>query len=79
MLQVVSYQIADSIDIKSFKAFFKTNVIHSDSDEIIFIKPNRKDLYIFLSMAMCVSLILAKTGWDFLQGDSFNLIAKNTI
>jgi len=36
MLQVRSYQIADSIDIKQFKASFKGELLHGDADELFY-------------------------------------------
>jgi uncharacterized Rmd1/YagE family protein len=36
MLQVLSYQISDSIDIKSFRTAFKDGLYHSDADELFY-------------------------------------------
>ncbi|HUR12176.1 MAG TPA: RMD1 family protein [Flavitalea sp.] len=36
MQQVLSYQVSDSIDIKLFKTAFKSEVLHSDSDELCY-------------------------------------------
>ncbi len=35
--QVLSYQIADSIDIKTFKSAFKADLSYSDADELFYI------------------------------------------
>ena len=36
MLKVISIQVADSIDIKSFKAFFTAEIYRSDADELFY-------------------------------------------
>lgn len=35
--QVLSYQIADSIDIRTFKSVFKSELYFSDTDELFYI------------------------------------------
>ena len=49
--RVLSYQIADSIDVKQFKSVFKGELYYSDSDEY-FIKP------IPANTSMCLNM-----GW----------------
>jgi len=46
-MKVLSYQIADSIDIKSFKNSFKAPVHFSDSDEIFYIIDEDKFISVF--------------------------------
>jgi len=36
MLQVVSYQIADSIDVRAFRVAYKDGLCHSDADELFY-------------------------------------------
>ena len=36
MYKVQSFQISDTIDIKSFKNFFTAKLFYSDSDELYF-------------------------------------------
>ena len=47
MLQVLSYQIADSIDIKSFKSFFKAELYHNDADELFYKTSHDEFIYVF--------------------------------
>lgn len=47
MLKVESIQVADSIDIRSFKNFFGAKVYRSDSDELFYQVDKEKCLYIF--------------------------------
>ena len=49
MMQVLSYQIADSIDIRSFRTFFKAQLVHYDTDELL--KPCLYNMYTCLNMA----------------------------
>jgi uncharacterized Rmd1/YagE family protein len=53
MLYVNAYQIADSIDIKSFKAAFKAQLHYSDSDELFFIPDDEKYIYVFKYGVVC--------------------------
>jgi required for meiotic nuclear division protein 1 len=53
MLQVFSYQIADSIDIKSFKAFFKGDLLHNDADELFYKTDPDHFLYVFKYGVIC--------------------------
>jgi hypothetical protein len=47
MLKVISIQVADSIDIKSFKAFFTAEIYRSDADELFYRIGPEKYLYVF--------------------------------
>jgi uncharacterized Rmd1/YagE family protein len=47
MLKILSSQIADSIDIKSFKAAYQQNLIHSDSDELFYQVGPFEYIYVF--------------------------------
>lgn len=67
MLQVLSYQIADSIDIKSFKAFYKSEVLHSDSDELFYQTKRDQFVYIFKYGVVCFSNYAESQVSDFLQ------------
>ncbi len=46
-MKVLSYQIADGIDIKGFKNSFKAPIHYSDSDEIFYIIDPDKFIYVF--------------------------------
>jgi len=47
MLKVFAFQIADSIDIKEFKAVFTAEIDHEDSDELFYRIKNEKFVYVF--------------------------------
>jgi len=53
MLQVLSYQISDSIDIKSFKSFFKAELYHIDADELFYKTNNEEFIYVFKYGVVC--------------------------
>jgi len=53
MLAVLSYQIADSIDIKSFKTFFKGDVLYNDADELFFKTDTDQYVYVFKYGVVC--------------------------
>ena len=54
MLQkVLSYQIADSIDIEGFKAAFKAELHYGDADELFFKTGFNEFIYIFKYGAVC--------------------------
>src|SRR5688500_11337600 len=53
MLQVLSYQIADSIDIKAFKAVFKADPYYSDSDELFYQTEEDQFIYVFKYGVVC--------------------------
>jgi uncharacterized Rmd1/YagE family protein len=47
MLQILSSQISDSIDIKAFKASFDKTLLHSDSDELFYEVGPYQYIYVF--------------------------------
>jgi required for meiotic nuclear division protein 1 len=47
MYKVVSYQVADSIDLKSLKAAFTGELIYSDSEELFYTISEDRYVYIF--------------------------------
>jgi required for meiotic nuclear division protein 1 len=47
MYKVISYQIADSIDIKNLKAAFTGKLLYSDSDELFYVISEDRYVYIF--------------------------------
>ncbi len=52
-LKVSSYQLADSIDIKSFKASFPAHIHYADTDELFFTIAYQKYLYVFKYGIVC--------------------------
>lgn len=53
MLKVLSFQIADSIDIKQFKSAFTTDIYHADSDELFYRIEAEKFIYVFKYGIVC--------------------------
>ncbi len=53
MLKVLSYQIADSIDIKQFKSDFTAEIYHGDSDELFYKVGKDKFIYVFKYGIVC--------------------------
>ena len=53
MLRVLSYQIADTIDIKQFKAAFKGELYHSDADELFYKTGSEQYIYVFKYGVVC--------------------------
>jgi len=53
MLNVLSYQIADSIDIKSFRAVFKEQIYHYDADELFYQTAPEGFVYVFKYGVVC--------------------------
>ncbi len=53
MLPVLSYQIADSIEIKSFRAFFKNEIVHADADELFYQTGPLSFIYVFKYGVIC--------------------------
>ena len=53
MLQVLSYQIADSIDIKTFKSFFNAELHHQESDELFYKTKKEEYIYVFKYGVVC--------------------------
>ncbi|MDB4918666.1 RMD1 family protein [Mucilaginibacter sp.] len=51
--QVLSYQIADSIDIKTFKSAFKSDLYFSDTDELFYIIAEGQYIYVFKYGVVC--------------------------
>jgi uncharacterized Rmd1/YagE family protein len=47
MYKVISYQVADSIDIKNVKSSFKSSLCHSDSSELFYETGTEQYVYIF--------------------------------
>ncbi len=46
-LKIVSFQVADSIDLKQFTSVFKANIHYGDSDELFYHIETYKYLYVF--------------------------------
>src|SRR4051794_6923688 len=53
MQQVLSYQIADSIDIKNFKNAFKAEIHYSDADELLYRTDTNQLIYVFKYGVVC--------------------------
>ncbi len=53
MLPVLSYQVADSIDIKTFKSVFKAEIYHADADELFYKTGNNAYIYVFKYGVVC--------------------------
>jgi uncharacterized Rmd1/YagE family protein len=53
MLQVLSYQIADSVDIKSIKASIKSDLLHNDADELFYKTNANQFIYVFKYGVVC--------------------------
>lgn len=51
--QVVSYQIADSIDVKQFSSFFKASLCYSDPSELFYKTGAEQYVYVFKYGAVC--------------------------
>ena len=51
--KVISYQIADSIDVKQFSAFFKAEVYYSDPSELFYRMDTDRYVYVFKYGAVC--------------------------
>jgi uncharacterized Rmd1/YagE family protein len=51
--QVLSYQIADSIDIKTFKNVFKAHLYYSDSNELFYEVEQNQFIYVFKYGVVC--------------------------
>jgi required for meiotic nuclear division protein 1 len=52
-LKVISFQLADSIDIKLFKTTFPAPIHFADTDELFYIIENSKYLYVFKYGIVC--------------------------
>jgi uncharacterized Rmd1/YagE family protein len=53
MPQVLSYQVADSIDIKNFKNAFKAELYYSDADELFYNTESNQFIYVFKYGVVC--------------------------
>jgi uncharacterized Rmd1/YagE family protein len=53
MLHVLSYQIADSIDIKAFRTAFKDDIYHYDADELFYKTGEEAFVYVFKYGVVC--------------------------
>jgi uncharacterized Rmd1/YagE family protein len=53
LLQALSYQIADSIDIKMFKPAFKADLQYSDMDELFYQTADDRFIYVFKYGVVC--------------------------
>ena len=53
MLHVISYQIADSIDVKAFRAAYKEGIYHYDADELFYKLGEETFVYIFKYGVVC--------------------------
>jgi uncharacterized Rmd1/YagE family protein len=51
--QVLSYQIGDSIDVKTFKNVFKAEIYHSDADELLYRIEDNQLIYVFKYGVVC--------------------------
>lgn len=51
--QVLSFQIADSIDIKTFKSAFKAELYFNDTDELFYIVAEGQYIYVFKYGVVC--------------------------
>jgi uncharacterized Rmd1/YagE family protein len=51
--QVLSYQIADSIDVKTFKNIFKAELCYSDADELFYKIEAEQYIYVFKYGVVC--------------------------
>lgn len=53
MLHVVSYQIADSIDVRGFRASYKEGIYHYDADELFYKTGEFSFIYVFKYGVVC--------------------------
>ena len=52
-MQVISYQVADSIDLKLFKTAFTAELYYSDSEELFYKTAQDKFIYVFKYGVVC--------------------------
>jgi uncharacterized Rmd1/YagE family protein len=52
-LKVISFQIADNIDVKLFKSTFPVSTYYADTDELFYLIGNHKCLYVFKYGIVC--------------------------
>jgi uncharacterized Rmd1/YagE family protein len=65
MLQVLSYQIADSIDIRQFKSFFQGTLYYDDSDELFYKMGEESFIYVFKYGVVCLLNVSPETSEQF--------------
>ena len=53
MLHVVSYQIADSIDVRAFRSSYKEGIHHYDADELFYKTGEESFVYVFKYGVVC--------------------------
>ncbi len=53
MYTVLSFQISDSIDVKSFKSIFKAELIFNDTDELFYKDDSEHYVYVFKYGVVC--------------------------
>ncbi len=52
-LKVVSFQVADGIDLKQFKTAFAADIYFADADELFYAVADHKYLYVFKYGIVC--------------------------
>ncbi|WP_431214483.1 RMD1 family protein [Puia sp. P3] len=67
MLHVVSYQIADSIDVRGFRAAYKEGIYHYDADELFYKTGDDTYIYIFKYGVVCFTNCSEAGREEFLQ------------
>jgi required for meiotic nuclear division protein 1 len=51
--KTIAYQVADSIDIKAFKAGFPAEIFYEEPDEVFYEMPDQKFIYVFKYGVVC--------------------------
>jgi uncharacterized Rmd1/YagE family protein len=67
MLHVVSYQMADSIDVKAFRTAYKEGIYHYDADELFYKVADDSYIYIFKYGVVCFTNCSEASMEEFLQ------------
>ncbi len=67
MLHVISYQIADSIDIRAVRVSYKEGLYHSDADELFYKTGELSFVYVFKYGVVCFFNNEESERTDFLQ------------
>jgi uncharacterized Rmd1/YagE family protein len=67
MLHVVSYQMADSIDVKAFRTANKEGIYHYDADELFYKVADDSYIYIFKYGVVCFTNCSEASMEEFLQ------------
>ena len=67
MPQVVSYQIADSIDVRALRAAYKEGIHHYDADELFYKMDEGCFVYVFKYGVVCFMGYPEKEAADFLE------------